>query len=142
MAITAKQARLSADDIRLLKPTVHRLFVDVDEEPFSELLDRRQPVGSTRNRRPPNSQLDVFNVAIGAGGRSFKSCKSVETRDLSQPMNSDKVFYRRGVDADTWVGPCRPWERFGIELRCRVIMTSPSGVTRLAEIEVGAMLRR
>ena len=66
MTIAGKELLVTLLRGRLLLPTRNRLFVKMDENPFPELLDRRQPVGVAGNRRATNGQLNILNLAICA----------------------------------------------------------------------------
>jgi hypothetical protein len=50
----------------------------MDEDAFAKLFDCWQPVRIARDRRPANAQLNIFDVAIRARWRCFKSREAVD----------------------------------------------------------------
>ena len=82
MAIACQQLRIALHRRRSLKPLRNSLFVEMDENAFPKLLDRRQPVGASGNGRATNGQLNILDLAIGACRRSLEACEAIEAGDL------------------------------------------------------------
>jgi len=78
----------------LTHPTItqlRELKLDGMADAFAELLNCRQPIRITRDRRAANGQLDIFDAAISFRRRCLETCEAVEARDLPQAMHGDEV---------------------------------------------------
>jgi hypothetical protein len=65
-----------------LKPLHNRGFVKMDENPFPELFNRRQPVGITGNRRATNGQVNILDLAIRACRSGLEAREAIKAGDL------------------------------------------------------------
>ncbi|ESY81893.1 hypothetical protein X740_07970 [Mesorhizobium sp. LNHC221B00] len=117
MIIANQEFLISVRSRRVQQPALYRSLVKVNENALSKLLDRRQPVSMARNWRTVDSQLNVFNVSIGAGRRCFETRESVETRNFPQTMHCHQVFDTRKIDLDRRIGPNRALKRLCVEFR-------------------------
>ena len=60
------------------KPLPDRGLVEMDEDALPELLDRRQPVGVTRDRRAAYRELDILDLAVRGRRRRLEPREAVE----------------------------------------------------------------
>src|SRR5580704_13265268 len=94
----------------------------MNEYSLAELLDRRQPIRVLGYRRATHGELDVLEVAVGAGGRRLEASKAVEARDFAQSMDRDDILDRRHVHSGTWIRPCVARQRLCVELCGRTVL--------------------
>src|SRR5215470_12242538 len=80
MAIAGKELLVALSGGVPLKPVRDHVFIKMDENPFPELLDCRQPVGVARNRRAANGQLNILDLAIRACRSGFEPREAIKTR--------------------------------------------------------------
>ena len=106
-----------------LEPLRNGRFVEMDEDAFSELLDCRQPVGVTGDRRAANGQLNVFDVAIRCGRRRLETREPVEARHLPQAMHGDEVLDCGEVDPGIRICPNVARKRLRVELCGRIVVS-------------------
>ena len=72
-------------DVEMAQPP-RRPARELDEYAFSELLGRRQPVGTLSERRAADGKANVFEVVVSQR-RGLETCRAVEARDLAESMH-------------------------------------------------------
>ena len=82
MAITVQKLLVTLLRGLSLQPACNRLFVKLDENPFTKLLDRRQPVGVTGNRRATNGQLNILDLSISTCRSGLEAREAIKAGDL------------------------------------------------------------
>jgi hypothetical protein len=75
-----------------VEPISDRRLIQVNENPFAELLDCGKPIGILRQRGTAYREPDIFEIAVSARRGGFEPGEAIEARDLAQPMNRDHVL--------------------------------------------------